>query len=521
MHSINEKKINSIILSEKINKIVKMIAECLDSIIINNKGFPARSFYGESFAYWLLNSVGTKYTSSIEYLYKSYQVKDKNDPNFHWEFNDYAWINLFKETNEKRLVNFAYPLHFKNTKVTNWTLLRSCTRYHAGIEIDLALQEAIKVLKKYQKKSGLICDQVGVRSFQYHCFSAVMIAEIYELGGGEFFLRRFYHAVGFISKFILRSGDTLYIGRGQEQSFGYGALIYLLALSYKYFQDNEFLALLQKCLSFLMKYQRKDGSFPLVMNKMERGFPLEANPSDPKYPGWYQYNNYFDYLPFLGIFLHKAAKVLSSVSSENVSLGFISNKNYRDRDFILFRNNIYEAVLSRPGGNWKGKGGYWTNDIPIPYVVCNGKRITPSYGGEQYGNTIYSPEGIPLPLIVKNNEKISIRRNRMWSFFLGNTMIFISLSGILIRHFKFYQSCIVIKDFMIGLKPMYTNYLFEKIDCVNNQVFNICNGAIIYTSKPMVKINKPCYFWGGILQSLVSCNPTRYNKITISMEKVQ
>lgn len=507
-------------ISVKIDEMAKLIATYLNSVILENKRIPARSFYGESFAALLLSKYGIKYQQSIELLYEAYEEKNKNDQEFHWEFNKYAWTNILKQTKDKSLRKFVFPLKFKNTEVVNWTLLRSCTRFHAAMELEHAIKEARTSLWKFQKPSGLICDQSDVRSFQYHCFSSVLIAEIYELGGGDFFLERFCSAAEFISKFILRTGDVLYIGRGQEQSFGYGTILYLLALSYKYSKDKRYLGHLQRCLLFLSKYQRKDGSFPLTMNKQEMDFPLVANPSDPRYPGWYHYNNYFDYLPFLGVFFQKAVETLESLSNVKITENVLT-ENYKDKDFLIFRNDVYEAVLSKPGGDWRGTNGYWTNDLPIPYVSFKGQRVTASYGGEQYDNTLYTAEGIPLPLVIKNKRKISIRRGRVWSFFWGNSMIIVCLSGIVIRHFRFHSSSIDIADVIISLKPMYENYLFEQVRQIDNKVFHICQGAKIISSTPLEKQKIPQYFWGGELQELVSKEPIRRNKITISMEGVK
>ena len=503
-------------LAKHISSLADGIADFIHHNLLQHGRLPARSFYGESFSALLFGYSDGQYASSQDLLYDLYKKKDKDASNFHWEFNKYAWNSLYLMNDDAEAKKFALPLHFRNTPVTNWALLRSCTRYLAQTEVYVAYREALETLRHFQTKSGLICDEKNVRSFQYHCFSAVLVAEIYESSGESFFLDRFRHAANFIEQFVLRSGDTLYIGRGQEQSFGYGALLYLLATAFRHFKEPRYLVALKQSLVFLTGHRRNDGSFPLVMNDIEDGYPLSSSASNPYFPGWYAYNNYFDYLPFLGVFLRKTAETLGGVSTPK-SHDILPKIDYRDNDFLICRRTRYEAVLARPGGGWKGGDGYWTNDLPFPYIVWKGERITPSYGGEQFGSTLYTSAGIPLPSIEQNERQKMFRDGRVWSFFLKNRLIFLSTKGVLVRHFHFLEDEIIVNDLLLGAGRLFHRYLFDLIHVIDDYTFVIRGGVIVKFSIPMKLEDSNEYYWGGLLQTLISCNPKRCCTVNICL----
>ncbi len=492
-------------LARRLRGLSDGIASYLHGVLLSHGKLPARSFYGESFSALLLGQPGSPYASLVPRLFDLYREKDKEDPSFHWEFNKYAWCSLYRTTGDQAVKELALPLRFRGTPVTNWALLRSCTRHLAGIETAEASRAAADVLRRCQSRSGLICDQPNVRSFQYHCFSAVLVAEIHALGGEPFFLDRFRHAANFIEPFVLRTGDTLYVGRGQEQSFGYGALACLLAIAYRQFGTPRHLSALARCVAYLEGHRRSDGSFPLVLNEVEEGYPPSEAAGDPRFPGWYAYNNYFDYLPFLGVFLGKAADVLDGAPPREQAP---PPAGYRDRDFLVSRTRSYEAVVSRPGGGWGGGGGYWTNDLPFPYVVWNGKRVTPSYGGEQFGSTLYSSAGIPLPAIERRGRRRLLRDGRLWSLFLGNCLVVLTLRGLLVRRFRFADDGIVVQDLMLGAGKPFARYLFDQVLRRDERTFVVRGGAVVEFSVPMEIQPTREYYWGGPLQVLVAREPS-------------
>ncbi|UFS62406.1 hypothetical protein LOH54_12255 [Sulfurimonas sp. HSL-3221] len=410
---------------DRLGSISEGIAAFIVAWLREREGFECRSFYGEAFALALLQRTSVLDEVTEKKLVSAYEKLDKTDPEFHWEFNDYALLDFWKQSESAEIGSLLEPLRFKNTPCTNWTLLRSNTRLVAGIDSATALKEATEKIEAYQLPSGLILDDPGVKSFQYHCFSMAMIGEISRETGERLFLDSFQKGVAFIRHFILHSGETLYIGRGQNQSFGYGALIYILALAYSFTGDDTLLGDMERVLGYLEQYQRPDGSFPLVLNGQETSIPVVVDMHDPAFSGWYPYNNYFDYLPFLGFFLAKAHAVLQG--TELFAPECRTTSEYRDGDFIKVVKPAYEAVLSKTGG-------YWTNDQPMPYIVRYGRNITPCYGGEQFQESLYGPEGIPLPFCSLLRKSL---RWRSVSLFKNDTLWLLSPLGIMKRDFMF------------------------------------------------------------------------------------
>lgn len=415
-------------MKDKLYILQNNIAKYIKNYINTNNGFASRSFYGETFSLNLLYLNNMLDEKSKMILITNFENIDKTNPEYHWEFNNYALLNYLNISKDKTIKKYLNPLKFKNTSVTNWTLLRSITRLIANKDKDLAIKEAKEKIEKFQLKSGLILDKKDDKSFQYHCFSVAMIAEIYEESKDNYFKNSFLKGVEFIRVFILSNGESLYIGRGQNQSFGYGALIYILSLAYKYTNDKTILGDLDKVYKFLIQFQNEDGSFPLVMNGIEKGIPEIVNIKDANYAGWYPYNNYFDYLPFMGYFIAKAVKVLDKF--DTIDIQYKKNTSYKDENFIKIVKPNYEAVISKPGG-------YWTNDMPIPFIVYKGKSITPMYGGEQFQKSLYNLEGIPLPFCLTFNKS---SRWKVVSFFKENILWLISPFGIIKRKYNFFDN---------------------------------------------------------------------------------
>lgn len=454
-----------------LNRIKKIIDE-IDYFLTDfvNKGTFSnyRVFYGATFTLAFLFRNGKANKSLLNSLLSYYDKQNKNDPEFHWEFNNYALFDYLKNSNDNSIMHFLEPIQFKYTKCTNWTLLRCVVKLMGNIDYENTIKEAKIKIDKYQLNSGLILDDSNVKSFQYHCFSMALVAELFEYSKDNYFLRSFIKGVEFIRYFILENGETLYVGRGQNQSFGYGTLIYILTLMFKYSKDNTILWDLERVISFLEKNQRSDKSFPLVINGHEINIPTVIDMENPEFVGWYQYNNYFDYLPFMGFFLEKAYEVLKVI--DNMSVCKRSSKNYEDSNFIKIVRKNYEAILSKPGG-------YWTNDLPIPYIVVKGSNITPCYGGEQFHKSLYSVEDIPLPYCISINRTI---RWKSLSFFVNRKLWLFSLSGIMKREFNFEETCVIIKTTVYSIFRFKHIYLFldnDKILFKENSYLEFCGYA--------------------------------------------
>lgn len=444
-------------MKQKTKKISNSIASFILSWLDDKHNFECRLFYGESFSLALLQRTNLLDEITKNKLIKAYEDLDKADPQFHWEFNNYALFDYYQNSNDESIKKYLEPLKFKNTPVTNWTLLRSAARLMANIGRELAIREAKEKIEKFQVSSGLILDAKNDKSFQYHCFSMAMVGEIYEHTQDNYFKTSFLKGIEFIRNFILSNGEALYIGRGQNQSFGYGALIYILSLAYKFTEDKTFLGDIEKVTTFLLQNQREDGSFPLVMNRVEKTIPKVIDMQSEEFVGWYPYNNYFDYLPFMGFFIAKAEEVLRSLDTSKIE--YRTQKEYRDDDFIKIVKPNYEAVLSKTDG-------YWTNDMPIPYIVTKGKNITPCYGGEQFQKSLYSQEGISLPYFERFKKSI---RWRAISFFRNNTLWIISPFGIMKRDYLYEHNYIEIKTKVYSIFSFIHIYLFLRDDILQDK----------------------------------------------------
>jgi hypothetical protein len=427
-------------LSGKCSSVACEIASFIKERLISFQGFGARSFYGEAFSLALLAETSLLDETTKGILASSFDSLDKGGSEFHWEFNNYALLHYKKCSHDGGFDDILALQRFKGTPCTNWTLLRSNAKLSFDGNDISAIDDAKRVIKLRQQKNGLILDDLRVKSFQYHCFSLAMVVEIFEKTKDEFFLKAFLLGIRFIRNFILSNGDTLYVGRGQEQSFGYGALVYVLAQAFSFTKDTTILEEIERVMAFLCRFQRDDGSFPLVMREGEDTIPEKVDVNDPQYLGWYNYNNYFDYLPFMGFFLVKASCVLSQKPQGKELSPKPPSPQYHDDEFIRISQKEYDAVIGKPGGRW-------TNDLAFPYIVYKGRALTPCYGGEQEGSKLYSVNDSTLPYFPKLGKSL---RQKAFSFLQGNTLVVTSPCGMMVRRFSFLEKEIHIKSFLLS-----------------------------------------------------------------------
>jgi hypothetical protein len=214
--------------------------------------------------------------------------------------------------------------------------------------------EARAALLRYGRR-GLICDRPGVKSFGYHAFCGALLAELWMLEGWRWAGRAAAEAAAFLHPFVLPNGAALYVGRGQEQIFGYGALLYLLEAAAGMTGDERYGGLADRVFVRLTRFA--------------------------------------DYLPFLGGMLMKAANV-DAPRVEGVK------EHPPPSDFRVVRRGRYTAVLARPGGAS-------TNDLAFPYVCVDRESLFPCYGRE--GDEAPS-EAVPLPFgVLASGETVGFR----------------------------------------------------------------------------------------------------------------
>ena len=470
---------------KQLEDIITSSINYLQGIILNDEFLKFRSFYGDSFCLSLMKREKTISKPVEEKLISRYRSLDKTNSEFHFEFNNYAFIDVYFE--DKNMMNEVLPLQFKNTPCTNWTLLRNCTKLKFNKSDIGAIEDTKSKLDLVQDKYGLIFDDPGVKSFQYHCFSAAMVGEIYELTKDDYFLDSFNKAVSFIRNFILPNGKTLHIGRGQEQTFGYGALAYILALSYKFNKDSRCLSDLKKVLNLLEHEQRPDGSLPLVIGAKEPHPAYLVAMDDVSYCGWYPYNNFFDYLPFMTFFLSKTKSVLNELEVTELALNNKVDLEYRDSNFIKIVKEKYIAILSKPGG-------YWSNDQVVPLLYSNGELLNPVYGGEQFQESLYKEKDLGIPFVRGTRFTLRFKSR---SFLFGDKLILIGPLGIFLRRYNFKDDEIVMKDLSFSfffIRNSFASFFYNpnKIDTSFSR--KVISTKESYSSSGKLKISLiPCW----------------------------
>lgn len=375
-------------------QILCKLADYLTSVQRENGDFPDRVNYGFTFSVLLWLFEQGKYKKNINKAIDAFNNQDKTDKEFPWEFNNYAILKIIKYCPEYTKSLSVDYLKNKGTPVTNWRLLRLVNKARIEGRISKKDLEFKKVLK-LTSSEGLICDEPNTRSFQYHCFSVFLMGELSLITKDKDIEEIFLKAALWIANRILSNGQALYLGRGQEQIFGYGALLFVIELAYKLTEHQFFSEKATKVLTYLSTFQRDDGSFPLVLRHNDKEQVLLTVKDKPY--GWFSYNTLFDYMPFLGYCLTECIRI-SETSVNKIKYEGLDITQNSDKIFYIKKRG-YEAVWAIPT---KGRG-YWNDEMPVPYII-KGIPITPIYGGDPIWTDIYSPALIPLPYgIVKTS----------------------------------------------------------------------------------------------------------------------
>jgi len=376
-------------------EMIEKLDKFMISIQKDDGSYPGKTNYGYTFSALFWSYCGIEeHNEYIERALKAHTYQDKNYFDYPWEFNNYALLKL----KERKL--YLAPVFWqcnKGTKVTNWRLLGVINAYRATKK-KYYLLKLIPILFGKISKDGLIRDEKFLRShtrsFQYHAFSMALLGELFVLSEIKIIGELFLKATFFITDKIMESGRALYLGRGQEQIFGYSVLLYCLELAYKLTHERKFAKKALNVLALLKSFQREDGSFPLVLNEEE--FKKGLLSSNDKPLGWYSYNTPFDYLPFAGVYLCEAFEL--SKSKDIYPLLGLSKVNEKikekEKEVIKGSRITHEYCYALPTG---GKG-YYSDEMPFPFIVTKKSgEITPIYGGDPIWTGYYGPSCIPLP----------------------------------------------------------------------------------------------------------------------------
>ena len=404
-------------------------------------GFPARSFYGEAFSLWLWQFFPGEFDVAANKLRPiALQRLKRKDEEAHPEFNAWAWLHFCQKAGQPvRQIMPTLPA-FNNTPNSNWLLLGTLVRLlwtqQSGEPINqgkLRWQTRL-LLMMQQQADGLIRDDrlisrqlpiplpygrssptylkkmphLQKMSLQYHCFSLLLLWEIWQLAGWSFVKKAVQRGHQAIGQFILQNGDSLYIGRGQQQIFGYGSLLFFLA-SQVHAGDQAAAEQINRVWSFVQQFQQPDGRFPLVLRLGEVGYPKIVDTHDPRWLGWYGYNNLFDYLPFFGVQLMRATQLISDSAVQSQTTNHQPPIRVT-RQFTFVCQPGWQMTLAAPSGSR-------SQDQPMPYLCLHGQSILPCFGGEEGEDQPYNLTMLPLPYLQLRNGRFHFLRQEMkWQF---------------------------------------------------------------------------------------------------------
>ncbi|MFZ5516461.1 MAG: hypothetical protein ACOY90_07465 [Candidatus Zhuqueibacterota bacterium] len=227
---------------------------------------------------------------------------------YHWDFNNYSLLETFrllKDHLPKSELKY-WERGLRSTKqntdnpLTNWIAMRAYASLLRNELFGLPSEKIkylsrLRRLEKARHADGCYDDEVNQsRPIQYHVFTLALLHRMYMVQPSPKIRRRFLEGVEFFIKFIDPDGCYNYMGRGQEQIFGYGAGLYVLEAAKMLDEKNAAIYQYNRDLmwNYLLSYQN-DGRFPLVLNhrKEEEKF------------GWYDYHHATVYTAFLGVWL--------------------------------------------------------------------------------------------------------------------------------------------------------------------------------------------------------------------------
>jgi hypothetical protein len=371
--------------------------------------FPGPDHYGVASALWLWSQFGVDFARQLGRAWT--RLRDDPPPGY-GEFNAYALLHCRQTLGERAVDSVIGRLRPVGRHSANWMLLRAVCHAVEGpwLSPHRARLEGRAALVWHCRR-GFIEDRPGVRSFGYHAFCGALLADLWQAQGFRWAGRAAARAAGCLAPFVLPNGDALYVGRGQQQIFGQGALLYLLEAARGLSDDPAYAQAAENVFRRMMRFQRRDGSFPLVLREGEDPEPWRP---DASRPGWFTYNRYGDYLPFFGCMLLKAASAdLPPIGEATRPAGHPA--------FRSVTKGRYTAVYGAPGGPP-------TNDLSFPYVCVGGESLFPCYGREGDG---VQPGELPLPYLVTADGKSFSFRDRL-SYRLTETGL-VGLSP-LVRH---------------------------------------------------------------------------------------
>lgn len=394
-------------LSARLDQCSLAIARSLATKQSGEGRFMIHDSYGRAFSALLWSRYGSQFADPISKAIGSI-IDEQSRPlpaNYHYEFIRYALLRLFIARPDLGKIQDVLPRElYRGTRVANWTLLRAFCRFHSERRIQRATAaiEVAMVRYWFSHKSGLIEDQKGAYTMQYHAFCTALLGELLAgpMKGSSSIETWFRASVDAFSELVLPGGQCNYIGRGSLQIFGYAAAVLALAHAYRTFGQSRYRANAAQILAFIEAHEARDGSLPLVLRDSPEGRPEAFDLKDPDFAGWWSYNNYYDYLAFTGVMLRLAAEILELCKAGDAEAPARPMQSRRlGTSIAKVERRGYTAVFTLPNRK------LWAASVPVPYLAIAGNYPLPCYGGEQQLESIYSERGVPLPIILLQGER--------------------------------------------------------------------------------------------------------------------
>ena len=329
---------------------------------------------------------------------------------YHWDFKNYAFLETYyllqnnltdDEKNEWQRALKKTRENIDN-RLTNWLAMRTyfvCLRYQLFKKFTDKVKYEIRKRNLFRARlsDGSFDDQKKVsRVIQYHIYTTALLHRIYQITKKVTIKNKFIEGVNYFLQFVDPEGGFNYLGRGQQQIFGYAAAIYALEAAKKVDPKNAvvyqyYLNRLNSCLYFY----KRDKHFPLVLN----------NRNDKEKFGWYDYHHLTVYNAFLGAWLGLTA-LLKTVTLNESKPNFPKIKVSIPSQVAFIRNeNIFISIF---GGlpEYLTEAGLtiqhlWFSDVGV-FFSCPGGASKEKFGKTVDVENIERNCFAPIALTKKN-----------------------------------------------------------------------------------------------------------------------
>jgi len=315
---------------------------------------------------------------------------------YHWDFQNLALLEAYRllrdrlSDSEKKRWQRVLRRNRENldNPLTNWVAMRSYTALLRFQILRLPWERwrwRLRLRRVYRARyrDGYMDEYRRMdKPVQYHVYTLAVLHRIYEMQPSRKLREVILSGTRYFLRLMDPEGCFNYIGRGQEQIFGYAAAVYVLeAAKLLDPASADFFELYAKRIwKYLLSFKR-DGHFPLVLNQRQ----------DQERYGWYDYHHLTVYNAFLGMWLGFARRLQDAQGA--VSPGNAVEPTYP----VLFHSKPTQMVVLSNGFVFSafrcGKSRYHTEPgiSPLHLWLKNAGWVYSCPGGpteKQYGRML-------------------------------------------------------------------------------------------------------------------------------------